>query len=117
VTQFIRAGDLNRLVSLQKRSTKQDAFGGVTECWDEIKKVYAKIEGLAGRELEIAQSTFTDVTHKITVHYDPVFEDPKTVAAYRMQYRARIFDLRVSMIVDEADTIVEIMASEGLTRG
>lgn len=113
----IRAGDLNRLISIQSRSTAQDTFGGQLLVWTEVKKVYAHIEGATAREFNAALSKSLSVTHMITVRYDSIFADPKTVAAMRGVYNARIFAFTGSINEDERDRIITLSAWEGQTKG
>ncbi|KAA1015971.1 phage head closure protein [Paraburkholderia panacisoli] len=114
---FLRAGQLNRLVSIQQRVTALDSFGAQPQTWIEIKKVYAYIEALGGSERAAAESVSTDVSHKFTVRYDAIFTDPKVAAAYRIVYANRIFDIQACLNADEANRIVELLAMEGMTLG
>ncbi|ARK56304.1 head-tail adaptor protein [Burkholderia pseudomallei] len=116
-TAHLRAGQLNRVVSIQQRSTTQDTFGGLPESWSEIAQVYALIEALSGYEKMAAESVASGVSHRITVRYAPMFDDPKVVATYRIVYKSRIFDVQASMNVDEGDHIIELLATEGMTLG
>lgn len=113
----VRAGKLKRLVSIQQKSTTGDSFGGVQFTWSEIKKVYADIEALTGRELLAAEALASEVSHKITVRYDAIFVDPKLAAGYRVVYQSRIFDLAAVMNADEGDRVIVLLAQEGLTQG
>jgi SPP1 family predicted phage head-tail adaptor len=114
---FLRAGQLNRLVSVQQRATALDSFGAQPQTWVEIKQVYAYIEALSGAERAVAESVSTDVSHKFTVRYDAIFADPRVAAAYRIVYNNRIFDIQAVLNEDEANRIVELLAMEGMTLG
>ena len=116
-TSHLRAGQLNRVVSIQQRSTTQDTFGGLPESWTEITQVYALIEALSGYEKMAADAVASGVSHRITVRYDPMFDDPKIAATYRIVYNTRIFDIQAPMNVDEGNHIVELLATEGMTLG
>jgi len=117
MTAHLRAGVLNRRVSLQQRSALQDTFGGQQLVWTEIKQIYALIEPLGGNERAAAQSIFTDVSHRVTVRYDYLLANPRTVAAYRLVYNNRIFDIKGSLNVEEGNRLIELMANEGMTDG
>lgn len=116
-TAHLRAGQLNRVVSIQQRSTTQDTFGGVPETWTEIAQVYALIEALSGYEKMAGEAVASGVSHRITVRYDPMFDDPKLVATYRVVYKSRIFDVQACMNIDEGNHIIELLATEGMTLG
>ena len=117
MTTQMRAGQLNRLVAVQQRSTARDSFGQQVEAWTTIKSVYAYIEALSGNERAAAQSISTDVSHRFTVRYDAIFADPRVVATYRIVYAGRIFDIAAALNVDESNRTVELLANEGLTNG
>ena len=117
MTTQMRAGQLNRLVAVQQRSTARDGFGQQVETWTTIKPVYAYIEALNGSERAAAQSISTDVSHRFTVRYDAIFADPRLVATYRVVYGTRIFDINAALNVDESNRTIELLASEGLTDG
>jgi SPP1 family predicted phage head-tail adaptor len=117
-TTHLRAGQLNRVVSIQQRSTVQDTFGGLPETWTNVAtNVYAFIEALSGYEKLAGEAVASGVSHRITLRYDPMFADPKLVATYRVLYGTRIFDVQASMNVDEGNHIVELLATEGMTLG
>lgn len=116
-TSHLRAGQLNRVISVQQRTTTQDTFGGLPQSWSEIKQVYALVEALSGYEKMAGEAVASGVTHRVTVRYDPIFDDPKIVATYRVVYKGRIFDVQASMNIDEGDHIIELLATEGMTLG
>ncbi len=123
MTAYLRRGELNRYVEVQKKSGTEDSFGGEVQDWTALKSVYAKIEVLQGRELVAAQAIVTEVSHRITVQYDiDLWADPKAAIAMRIVYRKpgvvdRIFDIRACMNIDEEDRAIELLAFEGMTNG
>ncbi|WP_454737596.1 phage head closure protein [Cupriavidus necator] len=117
MTARIRAGDLNRLITIQQRSTSQDGFGQQVTTWSDVKKVYAFIEPLAGNERIAAMQVSTAVSHRITVRYDAIFADPRVVAAYRVAYNGRYFNIQAAMNLDEANRTIELLAAEGMNYG
>jgi SPP1 family predicted phage head-tail adaptor len=117
-TSHLRAGQLNRVITIQQRTATQDTFGGMPETWTNVaQNVYALIEALSGYEKMAGEAIASGVSHRITVRYDPMFDDPKRVATYRILYGSRIFDVQVGMNVDEGNHIVELLATEGMTLG
>ena len=113
----VSAGVLNRRVTIQERLSTQDSFGAQSTAWTDVVTLWASIEALSGGELLRAQSIATEVSHQITVRYQALFANPKTVAAYRAVYRGRIFNIHASMNLDESDSRVVLLASEGLNNG
>lgn len=114
----VRAGDLNRLVSVQQRSTTQDAIGGQTHTWTEIKQVYAAIEVAGVRAMMAAQALQTAITHTIEVRYDAdLFADPRAAAKLRIVYGSRNFDVQGMENVQERNRRVVLTCIEGLSEG
>lgn len=114
----MRIGNLRRRITFQARSGVVDSFGQQQTSWvDLLTAVPAELEALAGRELQVAQAINAEVTHRVTVRYHPQLANPVAVAAMRIVYGARIFNILASMNVDERNREIELMASEGLNQG
>lgn len=115
----MRGGDLRRRISIQTRSTAQDALGQQSVTWaDYMTSVPADIQALSGRELFLAQSAASEVTHKIIVRYSSLLADPLKVAGMRAVYVndgvTRYFSITACTNVDERNTQIEMLAAEGL---
>lgn len=109
----MRAGELRRRVTIQQRVTTQDTFGGQSQTWaDFAAHVPAAIEPLSGRELMTAQSTQSEVSHRITIRYLP-----GVTAAMRIVYQGRYFNISAVMNIEERNREMQILASEGLNNG
>lgn len=117
MTAPMRAGQLTRLIDIQTRSTARDSFGQQSETWTDLKSVYGYIEALSGNERVAAQSVATDVSHRITVRWDAIFSDPRVASTYRAVYQGRYFNIGAVLNVDEANRMIEILASEGMNLG
>lgn len=113
----IRAGQLTRRIRIQQRSVAQDSFGEPLSQWTDLVTLWAEIQPLSGRELEVAQRISSEVTHQILVRYQSIFADTRTVAAYRAVYKGRIFDIHASLNEDERNIRITLLASEGLNEG
>jgi len=113
----MRAGDLRRRVTLQSRSTTQDAYGGQVNTWSDLVVMWADIAALTGRELEAAKAVQTEVTHHVTVRYQSIFADPKAVAAMRIVYNNRYFNIHACLNVDERNREINLLCSEGMNEG
>lgn len=110
----LRAGQLNRRITLQRQSTVQDTFGGPVRTWLDVATVWADIQPLSGRELESAQRMASEVSHQITVRYQARLNDTRMVAGYRALYKARIFNIHAALNEDEGNVLITLLASEGL---
>ena len=113
----LRAGQLRKRVLVQSRSSSPDAIGGQSTTWADLKTIWAEVTALSGRELMLAQTIAAEVTHEINCRYDPVFADPRTVAAYRIVYNGRRFNIHGVQNEDERNRRITLQASEGLNDG
>ena len=68
----MRAGRLNRLVSIQRRVETQTDMGQTVWTWEEVCRAWAEIAGVSGREGQAgAPQVQAAVTHSILMRYQP----------------------------------------------
>jgi SPP1 family predicted phage head-tail adaptor len=108
---------LTSRITIQSRSAVQDSFGAQQLVWTDLITVWAAIEPLTGRELESAQRMASEVSHQITVRFQPIFADTRIVAGYRVICKGRIFNIQACMNEDERNAVITLLASEGLNEG
>lgn len=113
----IRAGILRRRLTVQQRTTAQDSSGGQLTTWSDVATVWGDIQPLTGRELVTAQAVSTEVSHQITIRWQPAFASPKSVAAMRVSYAGRLFNIHAAINEDERNRTLTLMASEGTNDG
>jgi SPP1 family predicted phage head-tail adaptor len=113
----VRAGELRHRVTFQARSTITDTFGAQSTVWADVATVWADIATLSGRELFAAQSVNAEITHAVTIRYQPQFSGPKAVAAMRISYCGRLFNIHASLDKDERRKELTLSVSEGLNNG
>jgi SPP1 family predicted phage head-tail adaptor len=113
----LRAGQMNRRITLQRPSTAQDTYGGPVRTWTDLGTFWAEIQPLSGRELESAQRMASEISHQIVVRYQAIFADTRQVAGYRAVYRSRIFNIHAALNEDESNVLITLLASEGLDDG
>lgn len=113
----MQAGSLCRRVVFQRRDTALDSYGQQATSWSDAFTAWASIEPLSARELFAAQGGQSEVTHRITVRYRAELAHPAVVAAMRIVYKGRIFNIQGATNVDERNRAIEILASEGLNDG
>jgi SPP1 family predicted phage head-tail adaptor len=75
------------------------------------------VSPVSGRELLAAQAVQSEVTHNISVRYRPELQNPKDVAAMRILFGSRVFDINASMNQDERNCLVVIQAKEAINNG
>lgn len=113
----IRAGQLSRRITIQQQSPSVDSFGQQVSTWTDVATVWASIEPSVGRELMAAQAVSIDQPTTITIRWQPIFASPKAVAAMRVAYNGRIFDIHSVENEGERNTLLTLLASEGLNDG
>lgn len=67
----MRAGRLNRQISIQERIETKTAMGNVVWTWTEKCRAWAEITGVTGREFQTNAQVQANVTHAITMRYQP----------------------------------------------
>lgn len=65
----MRAGKLNRRVTIQERVETQNTTGEVVWSWRDVCAVWAEISGVSGREFFSAQQIQSNVTHMVLIRY------------------------------------------------
>ncbi len=113
----MRAGDLRHRVTFQSRSMSADSFGAQSESWSDVATVFADISPLSGRELLAAQQVQSEISHTVTIRYQTQFAGPKAVAAMRIKYGERIFNIHSSIDPDERHKSLQLSCAEGLNNG
>jgi SPP1 family predicted phage head-tail adaptor len=113
----LNAGSLNRRIKFQRPSTIKDMMGAPRRSWIDVATVWGEIQPLSGREAVIASRISAEISHQITVRYQPIFDDPQQVAQMRALYRSRIFNIHSALNEDEKRIQVTLLVSEGLDDG
>ncbi len=105
----MRAGQLDKYVTLQIRSITRGTSGGSVETWNTLANVWASIEPLEGRELLTAQQLTSELTTRIRIRY---LEGISTVE--RVLYGRRVFEI-LSIINTETSNRELILNCRELT--
>lgn len=113
----MRIGALGQRITLQQRSLAQDATGGQLTTWTDVATVWAEVMPLSGRELIAAQAVASETSHQITLRWQPVFADPKTITAMRVVYHGRHFNIGAAINEDERNRTLVLLVSEGVNDG
>ncbi len=113
----LTSGELNRRITLQQRTVMQDSFGEPMAVWSNLASLWAGIQPLSGRELELAKKVSSEVTHRITIRYQASLTDTSATAALRLLYRNRTFNVHAVLNEEETNVLLHLLASEGLNAG
>ena len=113
----MQAGSLRKRVTFQTRDTSVDSYGQQVTTWTDAFTVWAGIEPLSAHELFAAQAVQNEVSHKITVRYRSEIVNPVAVAAMRVSYAGRLFNIQGALNIDERRRSIELLATEGVNNG
>ncbi|MFP3564695.1 phage head closure protein [Paraburkholderia sp. SIMBA_030] len=116
-TYLVRGGNLRHRLTFQVKSASQDDLGQPRNVWADAFKCWGEVSPMSGRELLAAQAVQAEVTHTISVRYRPELQNPKDVAAMRVLFGSRVFDINASMNQDERNRLVMLQAKEGINNG
>lgn len=108
----MRSGELRKRVTVQQRSTTQDAYGQPLTTWSDVCTVWAAIEPMSGRELLAAAAVRSESTHTVLMRYRPGI-----VPAMRINYGGRIFNIASVLDENERHRQLTLICSEGLNDG
>ena len=113
----MRVGEFRKRIQLQQRAATQDGYGQQQPNWVTLLETWAQIEPISGAQLDRARSIYNQTSHRVTVRWRPRLEDIKQVGSYRVLFAGRIFDVGASMNLNERNTVVVLLCSEGTNEG
>lgn len=114
---LVRGGTLRHRLTFQRKSTDVDDYNQQKNVWVDAFKCWGEVSPVSGRELLAAQAVQAEVTHTISVRYRSELQNPKDVAAMRVLFGSRVFDINASMNQDERNRLVMLQAREGINNG
>jgi len=69
---------LRHRIVLQRPDNTINSFGEPVPGWTEVATVWAEVRPLSGREAEIAKSLRGNVSHSVTLRFDPAWRPDPT---------------------------------------
>jgi SPP1 family predicted phage head-tail adaptor len=107
----MRAGELRHVINIERRAMAFDDLGHEQQAWKVIaRNVRARVEELAGRELERAKQLVAESTHRVTIR---IPQDVKT--SDRIVYRGRVIEIR-SRSENELGTLCDLLCVEEIAK-
>ena len=100
----MRAGKLNRRIRIQEQSVSTDDYGQQIENWADIAIVWAGIrpvKSTSAREKIKAFELSPDITHEITVRYNPNFLPASITDSRRIVYQSRVYNIAAAYDIEE----------------
>jgi len=102
------AGKLNKRIVIQKTIEEHDSDGGLTESWEDVKKCWAEIKPLGGKQVFEYRSLNVKASHRIKVRANIEVEE-----YYRICYqRNRYFEVLTVEDEDEAGVVKWVICQE-----
>lgn len=108
----LRAGELDRRVTLQQRSGSKDAFGQQLTTWSDMATVWANIRPTNGREILTAGAIAAEVSHIVTIRYRPGI-----APSMRLLYGSQVFNIVAVVEPELAHVSLELYCGAGLNQG
>jgi SPP1 family predicted phage head-tail adaptor len=105
----VKIGKLRHRIVIEQVAETQDPDGSVIETWSSFANAQASIEPISGREYFAAQTTQTDMTHRINLRYIAGVK-PKM----RVKFGSRIFDILSVINVGERNRELQLMCRESI---
>lgn len=110
----IAAGKLRHKVVVETSTSSREAtYGDVQHTWSALDapngEVWANVKPLSGNERWIANAVTPEVTHRITMRYNP-----RVAPKDRIKYGTRTFGILSVLNIDERNEMIELMAVEQL---
>ena len=109
----MRAGKLRHYVTLfaPPPTLQPDDLGDMSQCWTESGNAWAAIEPGAGREFWMAQATRAELSHTITMRYDPRI-GPRWRVMWNDGHRCRTFEIGPPVSPEERQFMMTFAAVE-----
>lgn len=108
----IDPGKLRRFILIQKPCDTPDGAGGDVRDWVSFLKVWAQVEPLSGTEPFFADQMYPKLMATFTIRYRK-----GVVAAQRILYGTRIFNIRSVVEADDSRVYLKLHAEELQAKG
>ena len=108
------AGQLQKSIKIEQRSTSVDAAGQQSIAWADLCTTWAKIEPTSGREQSGAGASRAQISHIVTIRHQAAFDDPRMAAKCRINFKGRYLDIVNCRNLDERGRWDVLECVEGL---
>lgn len=100
-------GKLNRKVEIMELTKVPDGSGGYEDAFLPIKKVWANIKPIYGKEYYEAQQAQAQISHRITIRYNSVVN-----RAHIISFDNKLYDIQYLLDIEEEHKFLEIRVLE-----
>lgn len=113
MTRFqINPGEFRHVLTFQKRTETQNAFGEVINEWVDVFKTRGAIYPVSGRDFFAGEQINSEVTHKINLRYAKGLSPDM-----RIEFNGRVFEIESIINFQEANTLLQMMCKELIVDG
>ena len=109
-------GSFNKKIVIQHKSFIENENGFEIESWLDLKKVWAKVENISGKELIEAQQLKSKTAKRVYIRYIKELDssiNPEATLQYRILYKNNVYNLIYSENLKEENKYLE-MLMEGI---
>ncbi len=103
----IQAGELNRQVALQRKTTTPTSNGERTPTWTTFATTWMGLKSVSGQEQERGKGTTATQTHRAKMRYRPDVD-----VQCRVQYKGRNFLINSVLNIDEMNAELNLDLTE-----
>jgi SPP1 family predicted phage head-tail adaptor len=103
----MRAGRLNKRVTLQKRIESTDSEGRTSETWVPLGSIWVGMDPSVGLEPVVAGQEEAQVSHRVTARFRPDLDHNS-----RLLLGARVLDVRSVLNVREENAEIDLLCIE-----
>ena len=106
----MRAGLLDKRITIQQKTVTQDSAGIIAETWATFAVVWASVEPLTGRERFMAQQIFTDMDIRIRIRYLS-----GVTPMMRVSFNNKLYNIHAVINPRERNVELELLCAESGT--
>lgn len=104
----INSGEFKHPITIQKINKIRNEYGELIDTWVDFLEIRAAIYPLSGKDFFAAETTNSEVTHKINIRYVEGI-----TSAMRIKFRDRYFEIAAPPInFQEKNILLQIMCKE-----
>ena len=103
----IRAGQLNKRVTVQAPTRASDSRGGFTETWTDLDTIWAAIWPASAKESMLSDKETMVATHRIRIRYRSAFSN-----RWRIKFGNRYFAIQSIINPSEQNEALDLLCTE-----
>ncbi len=102
-------GQMRTPLRIEQQTETRTADGGVAESWTLTQTVWARLQGLRGRELFSAQQINPQTSHKVTIRYCRGLDSGARIVSVDS---GRVFNIESVIDIDDRHKFMELLCTE-----